>query len=184
MGAAIDLGVLTAAFALSFDLRASLVAAIFRRPLSLAAVIIVGAVLVLVGRGIVRVFWALVGHTPGIRFLAIRLSRADGSREVSFGCAVRRACRDPQPPPARSWVLLILRDPNRRTWADRITGTVVIYDVAARTAPHAAVDSTPALAARRRAKTYRSCRASVVAVCRQHHGALGLVLHSVARGRP
>jgi uncharacterized RDD family membrane protein YckC len=90
MAAAIDLGVLTAAFALSFDVRASLVAAILRRPLSLAAVIIVGAVLVLVGGGIVLAFWALVGHTPGIRFLAIRLSRADGSREVSFGCAVRR----------------------------------------------------------------------------------------------
>ena len=102
MAAAIDLGVLTAAFALSFDPRASLVAAIFSRPLSLAAVIIVGAVLMLVGGGIVPAFWALVGQTPGMRFPAIRLTRADGSREISFGCAVRRACRDPQPPPARS----------------------------------------------------------------------------------
>ena len=33
--------------------------------------------------------------------------------------------------------LAILRDPRRRAWYDRWTGTEVIYDAVARAAPHA-----------------------------------------------
>ena len=35
--------------------------------------------------------------------------------------------------------LAILRDPRRRAWADRMTGTEVVYDVEARAAPRADV---------------------------------------------
>jgi hypothetical protein len=38
--------------------------------------------------------------------------------------------------------LAILRDPSRRAWHDRMTGTEVIYDVVARTAPHAVISPT------------------------------------------
>jgi hypothetical protein len=48
--------------------------------------------------------------------------------------------------------LAILRDPRRRAWADRMTGTEVIYDDVLRSAPHAGSKSNPAAAARHRAR--------------------------------
>jgi uncharacterized RDD family membrane protein YckC len=124
---AIDLGLLTAAYALLFNLRAALIAALFTRPLSLAAVIVIVAVLVLIAGGIFAAFWALVGHTPGMRFFAIRLTQADGSREITLGCAVRRLFAVILSLlPLGLGYLAILRDPNRRAWADRMTGTQVI----------------------------------------------------------
>jgi uncharacterized RDD family membrane protein YckC len=148
---AIDLGLLGAGYALLFDLRASLVSAVFTRPLSLAAVIIIAALVGLIGGAIFAAFWALAGQTPGMRFLAIRLTRADGSREITLGCAVRRVLAVILSLlPLGLGYFAILRDPRRRAWADRMTGTEVIYDTATRTAPYAGVSPTSAAATRHR----------------------------------
>ncbi|MGB0096427.1 MAG: hypothetical protein WBP81_28300 [Solirubrobacteraceae bacterium] len=44
----------------------------------------------------------------------------------------------------------ILRDPSRRAWHDRLTGTEVVYDTVARAEPHADAGPSSAAAARHR----------------------------------
>jgi len=148
---AIDLGLLFAGYALLSGVLASLVSAVFGQPISLVAVIILAVLGVLAGCGIFAAFWALAGQTPGMRFLAIRLTRSDGSREITFGRALRRAFAVILSLlPLGLGYLAILWDPHRRAWADRMTGTEVIYDTVARTAPHAGATPTSAAAARHR----------------------------------
>jgi uncharacterized RDD family membrane protein YckC len=137
IAAAIDLGLLFAGYSLVSGVVASIVTAVFGRPLSGAAVIVLAAVGVIVGGGIFATFWALAGQTPGMRFLAIRLEH-HGSSEITLGCAIRRVFAVVVSLlPLGLGYLAILRDPRRRAWADRMTGTEVIYDVVARSAPHA-----------------------------------------------
>ena len=150
---AIDLGLLFAGYALLSGVLASLVTDVFGRPLSLTAVIILAALGVLLGGGIFAAFWALAGQTPGMRFLAIRVTRADGSRRITFGRAFRRVLAVILSLlPLGLGYLAILWDPRRRAWADRMTGTEVIYDTVTRTAPHAGAGPTSAAAARHRHK--------------------------------
>jgi uncharacterized RDD family membrane protein YckC len=153
MAGAIDLGLLFAVYALLSGVLASVTTALFGRPVSLTGVIIITILGVLVGGGIFAAFWALAGQTPGMRFLAIRLMRADGSREISFGRAFRRVLAVILSLlPLGLGYLAVLRDPRRRAWADRIAGTEVIYDTVTRTAPHAAGRPSSAAAARHRRK--------------------------------
>ncbi|MGZ6213784.1 MAG: RDD family protein [Candidatus Limnocylindria bacterium] len=148
---AIDLGLLCAGYALISGVLASLVSAVFGQPLSVAAVIVLAALGLLVGGGIFAAFWALAGQTPGMRFLAIRLTRADGSREITFGRGLRRVLAVIMSLlPLGLGYLAILRDPRRRAWADRWTRTEVIYDPVARAAPHSGVSPASAAAARHR----------------------------------
>lgn len=150
VAAGIDLALLFAAYSLISSVLASLASAIFGQHLSLLAVIIVSLLGVVAGGGCFAAFWALAGQTPGMRFLSIRLIH-NGSTEITAGCAIRRVL-------ALILALLplglgyfaILRDRNRRAWHDRLTGTEVIYDVAARAAPHAGAVPPAAAAARRR----------------------------------
>ncbi len=146
---AIDLALLFAGYSLIAGVIANLVSAVFGAPLSTAAIIVLVVLGVLVGGGIFAALWALAGQTPGMRFLAIRLVRADGSLRISAACAVRRV-------PAVLLSLLplglgylaILRDPHRRAWADRMTRTAVVYDMVKRSAPHSRAAPSPAAAAR------------------------------------
>ena len=148
---AIDLGLLFAGYALVSGVLASLVPAVFGQPLSLTAVIVLAALGLLVGGGIFAAFWALAGQTPGMHFLAIRLTRADGSREITFGRGLRRVLAVIiSLLPLGLGYLAILRDPRRHAWADRWTGTEVIYDPVARAAPHSGVSPASAAAARHR----------------------------------
>ena len=95
-------------------------------------------------------FWALVGQTPGMRFLAIRVIH-EGSRTLTIGCAIRRVLGlIVSVLPLGLGFLAILRDPRRRAWYDRWTRTEVIYDVVARGAPHAGDGPNSAAAARHR----------------------------------
>ena len=81
-------------------------------------------------------FWALVGQTPGMRFLSIRLTY-HGSRNITFGLAVRRFLAViVSVIPLGLGFLAVLRDPSRRAWHDRLTGTEVVYDAVQRGAPH------------------------------------------------
>lgn len=147
---AIDLGLLFAGYSLISGVLASLVAGLFGQTLSLTAIVILAILGLIVGGGIFAAFWALAGQTPGMRFVAIRLTHR-GSREVTFGCAVRRVLAVVVSLlPFGLGYLAILRDPRRRAWADRMTGTEVIYDDVARSAPHAGASPTSAAAARHR----------------------------------
>jgi uncharacterized RDD family membrane protein YckC len=153
MAGAIDLALLFAGYALLSGAITSLITAVFGRSISLSGVIILAILGVLVGGGIFAAFWALAGQTPGMRFLAIRVTQADGSREMSFGHAFYRVLAViVSLLPLGLGYLAILRDPRRRAWADRVTGTEVIYDTVTRTAPHAGAGPTSAAAARHRHK--------------------------------
>lgn len=80
------------------------------------------------GAAVFANFWYLVGQTPGMRFLGIRLV-ADGGGDVSYRMAVRRAYVLPLAiASAGLGVLAILVNPKRQGWHDRFAHTVVIYD--------------------------------------------------------
>jgi uncharacterized RDD family membrane protein YckC len=84
-------------------------------------------------------FWALVGQTPGMRFLSIRLTH-NGSRDITLGLATRRFLAVILSViPLGLGFLAILRDPSRRAWHDRLTGTEVVYDPVQRAAPFSGV---------------------------------------------
>ena len=84
-------------------------------------------------------FWSLAGQTVGMRFLSIRLEY-HGSREIPFRTASRRLFGVIVSLLTLGLgFLAILRDPSRRAWHDRWTGTEVVYDVAARSARHSTV---------------------------------------------
>ncbi len=90
---------------------------------------------VLVGAGIIVVFWALVGQTPGMRFLAIRIVHG-GDHELGLWLAYKRMIfLLISLIPVGLGFLWIARDDSRRGWYDVWAGTEVIYeDVKA--APH------------------------------------------------
>jgi uncharacterized RDD family membrane protein YckC len=143
VAAAIDLGLLFAAYSLISSVITSLVAAVFgQHPSGVAGIVLAGLGLV-VGGATFAAFWALAGQTPGMRFLAIRLTTR-GSPALTFGCAVRRVLAVIiSLLPFGLGYLAILRDPQRRAWADRLTGTEVIYDSVARSGPRAGERRTP-----------------------------------------
>lgn len=134
MAAALDLGLLFISYSLLSGVLASLISDLFGKPLSQVSVIVLSALGVIAGGAFFVSFWALAGQTPGMRFLAIRLTH-HGSRDIALGLAIRRvfAVILSLLPVALGY-LVILRDPQRRAWADRVTGTKVIYDSAARSA--------------------------------------------------
>lgn len=152
IAAAIDLGLLFAGYSLISGVLASLFTNVFGGSPSPIVVGVFTALGFIVGAAIFASFWALAGQTPGMRFLAIRLTY-HGSRRVTFGCANRRVFAVILSLlPLGLGYLAILRDPRRRAWADRMTGTEVIYDDVLRSAPHAGSKSNPAAAARHRAR--------------------------------
>jgi uncharacterized RDD family membrane protein YckC len=150
VAAGVDLGLLLAGYSLISSGLATWIPGVFGAHRSVVTLIVLCAVGVITGGAIFAAFWALVGQTPGMRFLAIRVIH-DGSREITFGCAVRRVLGlIVSLLPLGLGFLAILRDPYRRAWYDRWTGTEVIYDVVARAAPHAGDGPSSAAAARHR----------------------------------
>ena len=151
IAAAIDLALLFAGYSLLSGVFASLIADIFGSPLSSVSVIVLAAIGVIGAGAIFATFWALTGQTPGMRFLAIRVTYR-GSRDLTFGRAVWRVLAVILSLlPLGLGYLAILRDPYRRAWADRMTGTEVCYDSVARAAARARAGSAPSGAARDRA---------------------------------
>ena len=158
VAAAVDLGLLFAGYALIASVVSSLFTTVSGKHPSLAWLIVGWTTLILTGGAIFAGFWSLAGQTPGMRFLSIRLSSTD-SRQITFGRALRRVFGA-----VLSLLsfglgyLAILRNPSRHAWHDRMTRTEIIYDVAARTAPHAVVgDATAPLT---RDRPHRSSSAS------------------------
>ncbi len=148
VAAAVDLGLLTILFSVTSGWFASVFPAVARNGghLSLPVAIVLGVLAVGVGGGIVVAFWALVGTTPGMRFLSIRLE-AEDAQGIGLRCAIRRLLAVPLALlPLGLGFLAILVSPQRRGWHDRLAGTQVVYDAARRRAPHAgeAADGTSA----------------------------------------
>ena len=84
----------------------------------------------LFGGGVFVTFWTLIGQTPGMRFLGIRL-QVDGQNEISFRRALRRALMVPVEVLFLGLgFLAILISPRRLAWHDHAAGTEVIYDEA------------------------------------------------------
>jgi uncharacterized RDD family membrane protein YckC len=134
--AAVDAGLLIAGYSLISSMLASVIPFAFGGRLSLAVAIILVVLGVLAAGGILSMFWALAGQTPGMRFLSIRLTH-NGSREISARTAITRVfALVVAVLPAGLGLLAITRDPHRRGWHDRLTETEVIYDSVSRSAPH------------------------------------------------
>jgi uncharacterized RDD family membrane protein YckC len=80
--------------------------------------------------GVFVTFWTLIGQTPGMRFLGIRL-QMKGSNEIGFRHSLKRALAIPLSViPLGLGFLAILVSPRRRGWHDVLAGTEVIYDEA------------------------------------------------------
>ncbi len=132
--AAIDFGLLFIVYSLLSGVIASLISAVFGKPLSVESDIVLGGLGIIIGGAIFAAFWALAGQTPGMRFLAIHL-RHKGAHDLTFARAVARVFAVLLSLlPAGLGYFAILRDPRRRAWADRMTGTEVCYDSVARSA--------------------------------------------------
>jgi uncharacterized RDD family membrane protein YckC len=134
---AVDLGLLFGFYSIASTFFASVIPFTFGGHLSLAAGIVLGTLAFITAGAIIVTFWALAGQTPGMRFLSIRLLQ-DGSRDITLRIAVRRMfAMILSIVPLGLGFLAILRDPSRHAWHDRLTRTEVVYDTAARSAPHA-----------------------------------------------
>jgi uncharacterized RDD family membrane protein YckC len=130
LAAVIDLALLGALFSITSGVLASIIPAISGDgdSLSIWGVLTWGVVGVVVGGAIFVAFWALVGQTPGMRFLSIHLD-ADGSQEIGLRRALRRIFAIPLSlVPLGLGFFAILLSPERRGWHDRIAGTTVLYD--------------------------------------------------------
>lgn len=140
LAAGFDLALLGALYSLVSGLLASVAPVIFGlesgESLPTWALIVVLTLGFLAGGSIAVAFWSLVGQTPGMRFLSIRLDVC-GSREVGLRRAVRRLFGLAIAlAPAGLGFLAILVSPTRRGWHDRLAGTKVVYDRTALSAPH------------------------------------------------
>jgi uncharacterized RDD family membrane protein YckC len=104
------------------------------------AAAILGGLGFMLGCAIFVLFWALVGQTPGMRFLSIRLE-ASGTNEIGFRRAIARLLAALVALlPAGLGFLAILVSPERRGWHDRIAGTTVVYDTRTEVAPWAVLE--------------------------------------------
>jgi uncharacterized RDD family membrane protein YckC len=147
VAAAIDLGLLFAVYSLASGVLASVVSFVFGRQLSLPGAFVLGGLGFLAAGAVFSAFWALVGQTPGMRFLSIRLTY-HGSRDITLGLATRRFFAVILSViPLGLGFLAVLRDPSRRAWHDRLTGTEVVYDAVQR-APFAGADAGESAAER------------------------------------
>jgi uncharacterized RDD family membrane protein YckC len=133
----VDLALISALLSIGSGLLASIVPAISGGSdgLSIWGVLAFGVVGFLIGGAIFVAFWALIGQTPGMRFLSIHLD-AGGSQEIGLRRALKRLVAIPLSLlPLGLGFFAILLSPERRGWHDRIAGTVVVYDEEAKLAP-------------------------------------------------
>ena len=134
--AGVDFGLAFLVYALASSMASTLVPVTSSGKTSIVLIIVLSALGAAATLSVIVAFWALVGQTPGMRFLSIRIVRGD-SHEIGLRCAVRRLIGVALALiPAGLGILAIARNRERRGWHDRIAGTEVIYDRIRRTAPH------------------------------------------------
>lgn len=143
---AVDVGVL----ALLVSLGSRLLDAVIPGGLHPSAVLTLLAIGVAAGAYFVNL-WALIGQTPGMRFLSIRLSVDGDSNEIGLWRALLRVVGlVASIVPLAAGVLAILFSTTRRGWHDYLAGTRVVYERRNEVAPWSRVggeqraDSLPA----------------------------------------
>jgi uncharacterized RDD family membrane protein YckC len=73
-------------------------------------------------------FWTVLGQTPGMALLGLRVLRTDG-RAIGLATAVRRwLCRLLSIGSLGFGFLMVLGSNRRQTLHDRLAGTVVVHD--------------------------------------------------------
>jgi uncharacterized RDD family membrane protein YckC len=133
----VDLALISALLSIGFGILASIIPAVSGGSdgLSIWGVLTFGVAGYLIGGSIFAAFWALVGQTPGMRFLSIHHD-AGGSQEIGLRRALKRLVAVPLSLlPMGLGFFAILLSPERRGWHDRIAGTTVLYDEEAKLAP-------------------------------------------------
>jgi uncharacterized RDD family membrane protein YckC len=141
----VDLALISALLSIGFGLLASIIPAISGGSdgLSIWGVFTFGFVGYVIGGSIFAAFWALVGQTPGMRFLSIHLD-AGGSQEIGLRRALKRLFAVPLSLiPLGMGFFAILLSPERRGWHDRIAGTTVLYDEEVKLAPWSQLKQKP-----------------------------------------
>jgi uncharacterized RDD family membrane protein YckC len=149
LAGAIDLALLGALFSITSGLLASIIPAISGGDdgLSVWGVLTFGVVGFVIGGAIFVAFWALVGQTPGMRFLSIHVD-AGGTREIGVRRALRRLLAILLSLlPLGLGFFAILLSPKRQGWHDRIAGTMVLYDEEKALAPWSQLERKPRAAA-------------------------------------
>jgi uncharacterized RDD family membrane protein YckC len=142
----VDLALISALLSIGFGILASIIPAVSGGSdgLSIWGVFTFGFIGYLIGGSIFAAFWALVGQTPGMRFLSIHLD-AGGSQEIGLRRALKRLVAVPLSLiPLGMGFFAILLSPERRGWHDRIAGTTVLYDEEAKLAPWSQLKQKPA----------------------------------------
>ena len=128
---AIDVGLLTGFISIASGLFASIIPTIFGGDgdgISTGAFALLSTLGLLFGGSVFVTFWTLIGQTPGMRFLGIRL-QAGGSNEIGFKRSLIRALAIPLAViPFGLGILAILYSPRRHALQDYLAGTEVIYD--------------------------------------------------------
>jgi uncharacterized RDD family membrane protein YckC len=145
LAAVVDLALIGALLSIGSGLLASIVPAATGGSdgLSVWGVLSFGVIGFLIGGALFVAFWALVGQTPGMRFLSIHLD-AGGTREIGLRRAIRRLVAIPfSLLPAGLGFFAILLSPQRRGWHDRFAGTTVVYDEEAARAPWSQLERRP-----------------------------------------
>jgi uncharacterized RDD family membrane protein YckC len=132
LAAGVDLAIVALVLALGSRLLDAVLLGGDGMPVALAV-----ALALLCGAAFFVAFWSLIGQTPGMRFLSIRLS-VDGSREVGLPRALVRILAVPLALlPLGAGVLWVLISTSRRGWHDHLAGTTVVYDTRTEVAPYA-----------------------------------------------
>lgn len=129
---AIDAALTVGLLSIGFTVIASIIPFAFGdgEGLPLWGAIVLAGIALFIGGTLFQTFWYLVGQTPGMRFLGIRLVR-DGGGDVDYKTATRRVLLLPLSILVFGLgILAILRSPKRQAWHDRGAHTVVIYDEA------------------------------------------------------
>jgi uncharacterized RDD family membrane protein YckC len=135
--AALDVGIAAITLSIASGLFASVIPFVGADSLSTTGAVVAGVLGFLTAGAIVVAFWSLVGQTPGMRLLSIRLD-VDGSREVGLRRAMRRVLALPVSLLAAGMgFFAILFSPTRQGWHDHFAGTRVVYDTSRDVAPWA-----------------------------------------------
>jgi uncharacterized RDD family membrane protein YckC len=145
LAAAVDLALIGVVNSIGSGVLAAVVPAVSGGSdgLSIWGALALGTLGFLVGGSLFVAFWSLVGQTPGMRLLSIRLD-AGGTREIGLRRAVRRLLAIPLALlPAGLGFFAILLSPQRRGWHDRIAGTTVLYDEKSTKAPWSRLEREP-----------------------------------------
>lgn len=127
---AIDVTLLVGFISIVTGLFSSIIPTVTGSSGGLSTVAIAGLTLVglLFGGTVFVTFWTLIGQTPGMRFLGLRLQH-EGSNEIGLRRSLLRAFAFPLALlPAGLGILVILVSPRRRSLMDAIADTEVIYD--------------------------------------------------------